>query len=102
MFAEPGVPKALTTDIGDRLGQLLFLDHDRLAAVGLVALRLIVALDRLAGLGIDEDAADAMAGPAVDDVEGDALGGRGGGVQGDRADELPRSPDGLSRSRGVP
>ena len=72
-----------------RLGQLLFLDHDRFAAVGLVALCLVVALDRLAGLGIDEHAADAVAGLAVDDVEGDALGGRGGGVQSDRADELP-------------
>ena len=72
-----------------RLGQLLFLDHDRFAAVGLVALCLVVALDRLAGLGIDEHAADAVAGLAIDDVEGDALGGRGGRVQRDRADELP-------------
>jgi hypothetical protein len=57
--------------------------------VGLVALRLVVALERLSGLGIDEHAANAVAGLAVDDVKGDAFGGRGSSVERDRADELP-------------
>lgn len=74
---------------GTASASFLLLDHDRLAAVGLVAHRLVVALDRLAGLGVDEHAAHPIAGVAVDYVKGDALGGRGSSVQSDRAHELP-------------
>ncbi len=66
---------------GHRRGDLLRLEDDVFALRGLVALDLVVPLDRLAGLAIDELALDAMAGRPVQRVEGDPLRLRGGGVE---------------------
>jgi hypothetical protein len=51
------------------------LDDDVIAILRRIALDLFVALDRFAGLAVDELPLHPMAGPAVDDVEGDAVGG---------------------------
>ena len=50
------------------------LEHDIFAILDLIAFDLFVPLDRLAGLAIDEFAADAISGRAVERVEGNALG----------------------------
>ena len=49
-----------------RLGHLLRLQHDVVARRHLVALHLLAALDRLAGLRVDEPARQPVAGAAVD------------------------------------
>jgi hypothetical protein len=65
--------------------QLLVLDQDVFALADLVALGLVLGLDRLAGLLVDELAADPVAGVAIESAEGDALGRGRGGVEGHRA-----------------
>jgi hypothetical protein len=49
--------------------ELLVLEHDVVALVALIALDLVCVLDRLAGLGVDILALDAVAGRAVEGVE---------------------------------
>src|SRR3546814_3018469 len=68
----------------DRL-QLVVLQHDVAVFLDLVAPDLVVVADRLAGLGIDVAAADAIAGFAVEGVEAHLLAVAGGRRQRHRA-----------------
>ena len=63
---------------------LLRLDGDVFVFRHFIALDLIVPFDRLAGLSVNELAPNPVAGRPIDGVQGDALGGRSGGVKGDR------------------
>src|SRR3546814_16189775 len=81
--AEPLVARRHT------LGDLLRLQDDVLVLAGLVALHLLLALDRLAGLLVDVLAVHAIARLAVQDVKGQALGRRRPRVERDRKSKLP-------------
>src|SRR3546814_384321 len=70
------------------LGDLLRLQDDVLVLAGLVALHLLLALDRLAGLLVDVLAVHAIARLAVQDVKGHALGRRRPRVERDRKSQL--------------
>ena len=65
--------------------ELVVLEHDVLALGDLVALGLVLGLDRLAGLLVDELAAHAIAGVAIEGAKRDALGCRRGRVERHRA-----------------
>ena len=64
----------------DRL-DLVVLDLDELALGDLVALDLVVGLDRIAGLLVHELAPHAIAGLAIEGAEGNALGRGGRGIK---------------------
>ena len=65
--------------------ELVVLEHDVLALGDLVALRLALGLDRLAGLLVDELAPHAISRLAIEGAKGNPLRGRRGRIEGDRA-----------------
>jgi len=73
------VDRVITLDL-DGL-DLLVLQHDVLALADLVTLRLVLRLDRLAGLLVDELAAHAIASVAIERAKRNALGCRRGRIE---------------------
>jgi len=74
--------------LGHDGSDLLGFEHDELARADLVALDLILSLDRLAGFAVDILPLHAIAGRPVDGVEGDPVVGGCGGIESHRAGEL--------------
>jgi hypothetical protein len=66
--------------LGNRRGNLFRFEHDEIAVLDLVALDLIVPLDRFACFAVDEFTTNTVSGCAIERVESDALGRGGGGV----------------------
>ena len=84
---ECGNREGLVAVRNDR-GDFVRLDGDKFVLPDFVALDLIVAFDRLAGLGVDELAANPVARRPVDRMQGDPLARRCDSVEGDRAGHL--------------
>lgn len=74
--------------VGNRPGDFLGIEHDVFARADLIALDLVLGVDRLAGGAVDEPATDPMAGRPVERVKGNALRGGRGRVERDRATDL--------------
>ena len=86
--ADEGHDRQRLVAFGNGRRDLVGLEHDIFVLPDLVALHLLVGLDRLAGLLIDELPAYPMSGGAIERMEGDPLGGGCSRVKGNRAGQL--------------